>query len=66
MQINVIKNGFGHIQIWQDRIIYHGSLYNIKKKVFYMIAIMEFYYMQCRSVEKCFLVFCGGYYYLLL
>lgn len=26
------------------------------KKVFYMIAIMEFYYMQCRSVEKCFFV----------
>lgn len=33
----------------------------LKDDVSYMIAIMEFYYMQCRSVEKCFLVFCGGY-----
>lgn len=32
MQINVIKNGFGHIQTGQDRIIYHGSLYNIKRR----------------------------------
>lgn len=58
MQINVIKNGFGHIQIWQDWIIYHGTLYNIKKGVLHD----SYYGILLHAVQiRRKMFFCGGY-----